>query len=71
MQTQASRYRLLGRRGAALLRTDVSEKLIASIIRMKVIGELGTMLAVTSDYYLLCSYLARTFQHDDGGITFL
>jgi hypothetical protein len=35
-------------RRAALVRTDVSEELIASIIRVTRIGELGTTLAVTS-----------------------
>jgi hypothetical protein len=33
----------------ALVRTDVSEELIASFIRVKRIGELGTTLAVTSN----------------------
>jgi hypothetical protein len=33
----------------ALLRTDVSEELNASFIRVTRIGELGTMLAVTSN----------------------
>jgi hypothetical protein len=33
----------------ALVRTDVSEDLSTSIIRMTRIGELGTMLAVTSN----------------------
>jgi hypothetical protein len=32
----------------ALVRTDVLEELMASIIRATRIGELGTMLAVTS-----------------------
>jgi hypothetical protein len=36
-------------RRVALLRTDVSEELIASIIRVKAIGELGTTIAVTSN----------------------
>jgi hypothetical protein len=36
-------------RRVALLRTDVSEELSASIIRVTRIGELGTTLAVTSD----------------------
>jgi hypothetical protein len=35
-------------RRVALVRTDVSEKLIASIIRVTRISELGTTLAVTS-----------------------
>jgi hypothetical protein len=33
----------------ALVRTDISEEHIASIIRVTRIGELGTMLAVTSN----------------------
>jgi hypothetical protein len=33
----------------ALLRTDVSEELIASFIRVSRIGELGKTLAVTSN----------------------
>jgi hypothetical protein len=33
----------------ALVRTDVSEELSASFIRVKRIGELGTMLTVTSN----------------------
>jgi hypothetical protein len=36
-------------RRVALVRTDVSEEHIASIIRVTGIGELGTMLAVTSN----------------------
>jgi hypothetical protein len=36
-------------RGVALVITDVSEELSASIIRVARIGELGTMLAVTSN----------------------
>jgi hypothetical protein len=35
-------------RSVALVRTDVSEELSASFIRMTRIGELGTTLAVTS-----------------------
>jgi hypothetical protein len=34
----------------ALVRTDVSEELSASIIRVTRIGELGTTLALTSDH---------------------
>jgi hypothetical protein len=37
------------RRHVALVRTEVSEECIASIIRMIRIGELGTTLAVTSN----------------------
>jgi hypothetical protein len=36
-------------RPVALLRTDVSEELSASFIRVTRIGELGTTLAVTSN----------------------
>jgi hypothetical protein len=36
-------------RRVALVRTDVSEELIASIIRVTRIGELGRTLAVTSN----------------------
>jgi DNA-binding TFAR19-related protein (PDSD5 family) len=36
-------------RRVALVRTDVSEELSASIIRMTRIGELGTTIAVTSN----------------------
>jgi hypothetical protein len=36
-------------RRVALVRTDVSEKLGDSFIRVTIIGELGTMLAVTSN----------------------
>jgi hypothetical protein len=34
-------------RGVALVRSDVSEEISTSIIRVTRIGELGTMLAVT------------------------
>jgi hypothetical protein len=40
-------YRILCH--VALVRTDVSEELSASIIRLTRIGELGTTLAVTSN----------------------
>jgi hypothetical protein len=36
-------------RGVALVRTDVSEELSASFIRVTRLGELGTTLAVTSN----------------------
>jgi hypothetical protein len=39
-------------RRVAVVRTDVSEKLIASIIRVTRIGELGTTLAVKNDDFL-------------------
>jgi hypothetical protein len=36
-------------RRVAIVRTDVSEEISASIIRVTRIGELGTMLAITSN----------------------
>jgi hypothetical protein len=39
-------------RRVALVRTEVSEELNASIIRATRIGELGITLAVTSNYFL-------------------
>jgi hypothetical protein len=40
-------------RHVALVRTDVSEKLSASFIRVTRIGELGTIIAVTSNRRML------------------
>jgi hypothetical protein len=40
-------------RHVVLVRTDVSEERGASIIRVTIIGELGTMLAVTSNQHML------------------
>jgi hypothetical protein len=37
--------------GVALVRTDVSEEISASIIRVKRIGELGTRLDVTRNLW--------------------
>jgi hypothetical protein len=42
-------------RHVALVRTDVSEELGASFIRVTRIGELGTTLAVTSNRHMLCT----------------
>jgi hypothetical protein len=47
-----------------LVRTDVSEEHIASIIRVTRVGELGVTLAVTSNQ------LANSFHPDSGGDTF-
>jgi hypothetical protein len=41
-------------RRVALVRTDVSEEISASIFRVTRIGELGTTLAVTSDRCVGC-----------------
>jgi hypothetical protein len=43
-------------RFVALVRTDVSEELSASFIRVTIIGELGTTLAVTSNRRTLRRY---------------
>jgi hypothetical protein len=45
-------------RSVALVRTDVSEELSASFIRVTRIGELGTKLAVTSDRRTQCACVA-------------
>jgi hypothetical protein len=47
----------------ALVRTDVSEELSASFIRVTRIGEQGTTLAVTRN--------RRTLHPDEGGAKFL
>jgi hypothetical protein len=47
----------------ALVRTDVSEELSASFIRVSRIGELGTTLAVTSNRH--------SCHPDEGGAKFL
>jgi hypothetical protein len=52
-------------RRVALVRTDVSEERIASIIGVERIGELGTTLAVTSNWSTL------QINPDDGVDTFL
>jgi hypothetical protein len=48
-------------RRVALVRTDVSEELSASFIRVTRIGELGTKLAVTSN--------RRTLRRNTSGIS--
>jgi hypothetical protein len=40
-------------RRVALVRTDISEECSASIIRVTIIGELGTPLVVTSNRHML------------------
>jgi hypothetical protein len=47
-----------------LVRTDVSEELSASIIRVTRIGELGTMLAVTSKLTALTRATRRNIPED-------
>jgi hypothetical protein len=46
-------------RRVALVRTDVSEELSASIVRMTRIGELGTTLAVTSNQVVFLRSVRR------------
>jgi hypothetical protein len=46
-------------RGVAIVRTDVSEELSASFIRLATIGELGTTLTVTSNRRTLRRNLIR------------
>jgi hypothetical protein len=62
-------------RRVALVRTDVSEKRITSIIRVTRIGEPGTTLAVASMALMLLGkalfQLADSCHPDDGGDTFL
>jgi hypothetical protein len=56
------------------VRTDVLGEPSASIIRVTVIGELGTTLVVTSNRRMLRRYTMRdtdSCHHDDGGATFL
>jgi hypothetical protein len=43
-------------RGVDLVRTDVSEELSTSIIRVPRIGELGTTLALTSNRRWVANY---------------
>jgi hypothetical protein len=45
-------------RHVALVRTDVSEELSASFVRVTRIGELGTMLAATSNVSSYKSHVA-------------
>jgi hypothetical protein len=54
------------------LRTDSSDELSASIIRVTRIGELGTMLAVTSNRRKLRRNTnTDSFHPDEGGAKFL
>jgi hypothetical protein len=53
----------------ALLRTDVSEELSASFIKVTRIGELGTKLAVTSNRHL--ALFLVSCHPDEGGAKFL
>jgi hypothetical protein len=50
-------------RRAALVRTDISEELSASIIKVTRIGELGTTLAVTSNRCTLQRLLVTANVH--------
>jgi hypothetical protein len=55
-------------RRVGLVRTDVSEELSASFVRVTRIGELGTMLAVAS-YSYRCSYFIESCHSDERGLS--
>jgi hypothetical protein len=55
----------------AFVRTDVSEELSASIIRVTRIGELGKILAVTSNPRSVVPSSPCLVTQDDGGARFL
>jgi hypothetical protein len=54
-------------RGVALVRTDVSDVISASFIRVTKIGELGTTLAVTSN--ARCEEIPSRFLQEPHGVT--
>jgi hypothetical protein len=58
-------------RRVALVITDVSEELSASIIRVTRIGELGTTLAVTSNLKAYMSMYIRDLENYNYNILFL
>jgi hypothetical protein len=58
-------------RRVALVRTDVSEELSASFIRVTRIGELGTLVVTSNRRTKCCSYLADSCHRDEGGAKFL
>jgi hypothetical protein len=53
-------------RRVALVRTDISQEVSASFIRVTRIGEIGTTIAVTS-YSYRCTYYCHP---DEGGVKF-
>jgi hypothetical protein len=55
-------------RRVALVRTDVSEELSASFIRVTRIGELGTTLAVTSNRRMLRRNTAVCTRYPDHAV---
>jgi hypothetical protein len=61
-------------RRVALVRTDVSEELLASIIRVKRIVELGTLAVTNNDARceeITCSQITDSCHPDCEGATFL
>jgi CHASE1-domain containing sensor protein len=59
-------------RRVALVRTDISEELSASFMRVTGIGKVGTTLAVTSNRRTLRRNIEFTDScHPDGGAKFL
>jgi hypothetical protein len=58
-------------RRVALVRTEVSEELCASLISVTRIGELGTTLALTSNRRTLRRNTKSPYHPDEGGARFL
>jgi hypothetical protein len=56
-------------RRVTLVRTDVSEELSASLIRVTKIGELGTTLAVASNRHTLRRNISCRFLQEPHGVT--
>jgi hypothetical protein len=50
-------------RRVALVRTDVSEECVASIIRMKRISELGSTLSETGNAYIILTYCRHPLRY--------
>jgi hypothetical protein len=58
-------------RRVALVRTEVSEEFSDSFIRVTRIGELGTILVVTSNRRTLRRNTTDSYHPDEGGSKFL
>jgi hypothetical protein len=50
----------------ALVRTDVSEEHVASIVELRIIGDLGTRLAITSSETSVLTRASRRNIQEDG-----
>jgi hypothetical protein len=55
----------------ALVRADVSEVRIASIIKVTTISKLGMLCVSVASYGKHCSYFTDSCHLDDGGVEFL